>query len=148
MSPTAVFQAATVESLRRQLGDSGPGLLGELIGLYLVQAAELVGQIETAVAYDDPPRRRALAHKLRGSTATLGGDRLADVCLRLETAPDHPDRPDHPGRPDHAEAPARLDRDDRLTTATTDLRHEYDRLAAVLSDYRRSLGAGPDGGTG
>ena len=137
MSPTAVFQAATVESLRRQLGDSGPGLLGELIG-----------QIETAVAYDDPPRRRALAHKLRGSTATLGGDRLADVCLRLETAPDHPDRPDHPGRPDHAEAPARLDRDDRLTTATTDLRHEYDRLAAVLSDYRRSLGAGPDGGTG
>lgn len=127
MSPTAVFQAATVESLRQQLGDSGPGLLSELIGLYLVQARDLVGRIEDAVADDDNQSRRSLSHKLRGSTTTLGGDRLAAVCLRLETA-DHGS-----GHPGGAAA------EDDLAVTTAELREEFEALAVVLDDYRQSL---------
>jgi HPt (histidine-containing phosphotransfer) domain-containing protein len=158
MSPAAVFQAATVESLCHQLGDSGPGLLGELIGLYLVQAHDLVGQIETAIADDDPPRRRAAAHKLRGSTATLGGDRLADVCLRLEAvAPAGP--PDgiagSPADPtaqppvenaavenaavENAAVENAAVEDAALAAAGLELRGEFEALALVLSEYRLSL---------
>lgn len=126
MNPTAVFQAATVESLREQLGDSGPGLLAELIGLYLIQARDLVDQIEHAVAADDAVSRRSLAHQLRGSTATLGGDRLAAVCLRLETAP-------------HG---------DEQAVTTAELRGEFEALAVVLNDYRQALRTGGVVGTG
>ncbi len=134
MTATAVFQTATIDSLRHQLGDSGPGLLGELIGLYLLQAQDLVGQIEDAVTSDDPPRRRSLAHKLRGSTATLGGVRLAAACLRLETVPDVV-RADPDGSAE-------------LTAAATELREEFAALAVELGDYRRSLRAAPVGETG
>lgn len=130
MSPTAVFQAATVESLCQQLGDSGPGLLSELIGLYLVQARELVGQIENAVADGDVQSRRSLSHKLRGSTTTLGGDRLGAVCLRLETMGDEPE---HPGG-------AAPENDPAATAA--ELRGEFEALAVVLDDYRQSLRSG------
>lgn len=126
-SPAAVFRTATIESLREQLGASGPGLLQELIGLYLVQARDLVGRIEDAVVDRDAPGRRSLAHKLRGSTATLGGDRLAAVCLRLETPED---------------------RDDDLTSATVALRREFEALAVVLDDHRRALRSGGVTGTG
>ena len=133
----AVFQTATFESLCRQLGDSGPGLLDELIGLYLVQAQGLVGQIETAIADGDPSRRRAAAHKLRGSTATLGGDRLADVCLRLEVSPaadplDVTDQSAHPTEQSAGETTT-------LTATAVELRGELEALALVLTDYRRSL---------
>lgn len=120
MTPTAVFQAATIESLRDQLGDSGPGLLSELIGLYLIQARDLVGQIEHTITDHDAPSRRSLAHKLRGSTATLGGDRLAAVCLRLETVPHH----------------------DEVVATTVELRGEFETLAVVLNDYRQALRTG------
>lgn len=141
-----MFQTATIESLCRQLGDSGPGLLDELIGLYLVQAQDLVGRIETAIADGDPPRRRAAAHKLRGSTATLGGDRLADVCLRLEASPpgdplDVTDQTAHPTEPSAGETTM-------LRAGAVELRGELEALALVLSDYRRSLRTDGRGGTG
>lgn len=133
MSSTAVFQTATIESLRQQLGDSGPGLLQELIGLYLLQARDLVGQIEDAVAAGDVQGRRSLSHKLRGSTTTLGGDRLAAVCLRLETVHHDHDHDHDLGRPDPA-AP-----DNELAATTAELRGEFQVLAVVLNDYRQSL---------
>lgn len=133
-----MFQTATIESLCRQLGDSGPGLLGELIGLYLVQARDLVGQIDTAIADGDPPRRRAAAHKLRGSTATLGGDRLADVCLRLEAAPPAGPVDDVSGAFAHRTEQS-AGETATLAAATVELRGEFEALAVVLSDYRRSL---------
>ncbi len=140
-----MFQTATIESLCRQLGDSGPGLLDELIGLYLVQAQDLVRQIETAIADGDPPRRRAAAHKLRGSTATLGGDRLADVCLRLEASPpaDHLDATDQ-----SAPATEPSAGETTLPAAAVELRGELEALALVLTDYRRSLRTDGRGETG
>ena len=61
--------------------------MADLIALYLVQGRELVGQIEAAGAAPDVIRLRAAAHKLKGSTATIGGDRLAAVCQRIEVVP-------------------------------------------------------------
>ena len=118
MSTTTVFRADTMDSLRRQLGDAGGDVVGELIGLYLVQGDELVAEIETAGAARDLIMVRAAAHKLKGSTATLGGDRLAAACQRIEIAP-----------------PSELDVDG----ATREVRREFELLAAQLIDYRASL---------
>ncbi len=122
MSSTTVFRAATLDSLRRQLGDAGGDLVAELIALYLVQGRELVGQIEAAGEAPDLIRLRAAAHKLKGSTATLGGDRLAAVCQRIEVAP-----------------PAELDVD----SVTQEVRREFEQLATELAHYRSSLLAKP-----
>ena len=122
MSTTTVFRADTINSLRRQLGDAGGDVVAELIGLYLVQGRELVGQIEAAGAAPDPIMVRAAAHKLKGSTATLGGDRLAAVCQRIEVAP-----------------PAELD----VGGATREVRQEFELLAAELTRYRSSIPATP-----
>ena len=122
MSSTTVFRAETLDSLRRQLGDAGGDLVAELIALYLVQGRELVGQIETAGEAPDLIRLRAAAHKLKGSTATLGGDRLAAVCQRIEVAP-----------------PAELD----LDGVTQEVRRQFEQLATELAHYRSSLLAKP-----
>ncbi|MET1007883.1 MAG: Hpt domain-containing protein [Propionibacteriaceae bacterium] len=117
---TTVFRTETLDSLRRQLGDAGGDLVAELIALFLVQGRELVGQIETAGAAPDLIRLRAAAHKLKGSTATLGGDRLAAVCQRIETPP-----------------PAELDLD--VDGVAHEVRREFEQLAAELTHYRSSL---------
>jgi len=122
MNANIVFRTETMDSLRRQLGDHGGDLVGELIALYLVQGRDLVVQIEAAGSAPDPVRLRAAAHKLRGSTATLGGDRLAAVCQRIEAAP-----------------PAELDVD----SALEQVRAEFEQLAAELTRYRSSLSAEP-----
>ena len=122
MHATTVFRAATLDSLRHQLGRSGGDLVAELIALYLVQGRELVDQIEAAGQAPDLIRLRAGAHKLKGSTATLGGDRLAAVCQRIEVAP-----------------PADLDVDG----VTQEVRRQFEQLAAELAHYRASLLAKP-----
>ncbi len=124
MSATTVFRAGTIESLRSQLGDRGGDLVGDLIAMYLVQARDLVGQVEAAGAAPDLSRLRAAAHKLKGSTATLGGDRLAAVCQWIEGTP-----------------PAELDVD----RATTEVRREFELLAAELAEYRSALVGEPGG---
>ncbi|HEY5846647.1 MAG TPA: Hpt domain-containing protein [Microlunatus sp.] len=122
MSANTVFRTETMDSLRRQLGDYGGVLVGELIALYLVQGRDLVVQIEAAGSVPDLVRLRAAAHKLRGSTATLGGDRLAAVCQQIEAAP-----------------PAELDVDGALEQ----VRREFEQLAAELARYRSSLSGEP-----
>ena len=122
MSATTVFRAEMLDSLRRQLRDAGDDLVAELIALYLVQGLDLVGQIETAGTAPDPIHLRAAAHKLKGSTATLGGDRLAAVCQRIEVVP-----------------PAELD----LDGVTQEVRREFEQLATELARYRSTLLAKP-----
>jgi HPt (histidine-containing phosphotransfer) domain-containing protein len=114
MSAASVFQAQTMETLRHQLGDDRRGLLREIVGQYLDQSRDLVAQMEAENTAVDPARLRALAHKLRGSTATMGGDRLAAVCHRIEHLP-----------------PAELD----FRHATQKVRREYAMLADELDRY-------------
>ena len=122
MSATTVFRAETMDSLRSQLGDHGGDLVAELIALYLVQGRDLVVEIEAAEAASDPVRLTAAAHKLKGSTATLGGDRLAAVCQRIE-----------------ARSPAQL----TVDAAPQQVRREFEQLAAELTRYRASLSGEP-----
>ena len=114
MSAATVFQAQTIETLRRQLGDGRRGLLRGIVGLYLEQSRDLVAQIEAENASVDATRLRALAHQLKGSTATMGGHRLAAVCHRIEHLP-----------------PSGFD----IRSATQEVRQEFEMLAVELDRY-------------
>ena len=86
MSETTVFEPERIEKLRDQLGDEDGVLVREIIQLYLVQAWDLLAQMEVAAQHADEYQLRGLAHSLKGSTATVGGGRLAAVCDQLEHA--------------------------------------------------------------
>ncbi|HEY5979586.1 MAG TPA: Hpt domain-containing protein [Microlunatus sp.] len=122
MAATMVFQTTTIDSLRSQLGDRGSEFVTGLIDLYLVQARDLVAQMESAGAASDLISLQAVAHKLKGSTATLGGERLAAACQRIETVPF-----------------VTLDVDDALR----EVRGEFEQLAAELVAYRSTLPGKP-----
>ena len=86
MSEMTVFKPEMMERLRDQLGDEDGVLVREIIQLYLVQAWDLLAQMEVAAQHSDEYQLRGLAHSLKGSTATVGGGRLAAVCDHLEHA--------------------------------------------------------------
>jgi HPt (histidine-containing phosphotransfer) domain-containing protein len=86
MSEMTVFQPEVIGKLRDQLGDEDGVLVREIIQLYLVQAWDLLAQMEVAARHSDEYQLRGLAHSLKGSTATVGGDRLAAVCDHIEHA--------------------------------------------------------------
>ena len=86
MSEMTVFRPEVIEKLRNQLGDKDGVLIHEIIQLYLVQAWDLLAQMEVAARHSDEYQLRGLAHSLKGSTATVGGGRLAAVCDHIEHA--------------------------------------------------------------
>ena len=81
-----VWQPEVVEELRDQLGDEDGALMRQIIQLYLVQPWDLLAQMEVAARHSDEYQLRGLAHSLKGSTATVGGGRLAAVCDQIEHA--------------------------------------------------------------
>ena len=85
MSRTVVWRREVIATLREHLGDDDGSLVDEIFQLYLVQARDLLAQMEDAATRLDEDLLRALAHSLKGSTATVGGDQLAAVCQRLES---------------------------------------------------------------
>jgi HPt (histidine-containing phosphotransfer) domain-containing protein len=86
VSEMTVWQPEVMEKLRSQLGDEDGVLVREVIQLYLVQAWDLLAQMEVAARHSDEYQLRGLAHSLKGSTATVGGGQLAAVCDHIEHA--------------------------------------------------------------
>ena len=86
MSEQQVWQPEVIEQLRRQLGDEDGTMVREIIQLYLVQGWTLLCQMEVAGRNLDEHQLRGLAHSLRGSSATVGGGRLAAACDQIEHA--------------------------------------------------------------
>jgi two-component system, sensor histidine kinase and response regulator len=84
-SAEGVLDAAQFDGLR-QLARGDPGLLGNLIEQYLLQATSEVAELRDAVGRGDPPAVGQLAHSLRGASATMGANRVASACAALEEA--------------------------------------------------------------
>ncbi len=73
-----------LEHLQESLDDADGDFILSLAQVFEGQAAELMTEISTAADEGDLPRLRETAHSLRGSSATLGGTRLAGICQELE----------------------------------------------------------------
>jgi signal transduction histidine kinase/CheY-like chemotaxis protein/HPt (histidine-containing phosphotransfer) domain-containing protein len=61
-----------------------PDFLGELLGLFFRDAATALTDLRIAWREDDLATWARVAHKLRGSCATLGARAMMDVCARME----------------------------------------------------------------
>jgi two-component system sensor histidine kinase/response regulator len=68
---------------RLRAGADGADLVRSLVEEFLEEAESRVEAL-TRAAGGDAERVRREAHALRGSSATIGANRLADVCAQLE----------------------------------------------------------------
>ncbi|HEX8463953.1 MAG TPA: Hpt domain-containing protein [Abditibacterium sp.] len=61
-------------------------LLEDLVRIFLAEAPQLIADLERAASAEDRVGLREIAHKMKGSCATMGVARLASLCRAIETA--------------------------------------------------------------
>ena len=79
-----VLDAATIAGLQDLGGEDDPGLLLELIDLFLEDAEERVNTIQEAIAKDDIETVGKMAHALKSASANLGALGFSESCRTLE----------------------------------------------------------------
>ncbi|MDX1375699.1 MAG: ATP-binding protein [Burkholderiales bacterium] len=77
----AVVNVETLGHLE-ELGSS-PGFIEKLVSVFLSDNAALLAKMETAVSAHAFKEFRSLLHALKGSSASMGTDRLTRLCTRL-----------------------------------------------------------------
>jgi HPt (histidine-containing phosphotransfer) domain-containing protein len=83
-TPADGLDARVLDSLRELGGDDDPGLLNELIGIFLEDAPLRMKDIETALRNGDIKLLERAAHTLKSSSANIGALGLAGICRRME----------------------------------------------------------------
>jgi CheY-like chemotaxis protein len=82
-----VLDVAQVQELRELAVATGePTFFRELVDQYLDQAASQLTELREAAARRDATALKAVAHSLRGASATVGATEVASVCVALEEA--------------------------------------------------------------
>jgi HPt (histidine-containing phosphotransfer) domain-containing protein len=71
-----------------------PAFLKSVLGLYLEHTPPLIDKLADALRGRDKTQTQRLAHRIKGSSASVGAARMAALCLTLEkadvmTASDH-----------------------------------------------------------
>lgn len=85
--PTSVrdiLDRKTISNIKFISAEVNPSFLKELIGMYVSQAPGLIETIKTHAADGNSAELEAAAHRLKGSSLTLGALQVADVCGALE----------------------------------------------------------------
>jgi HPt (histidine-containing phosphotransfer) domain-containing protein len=77
-----LLEPATLQELR----EMGPGFTRRVLPGFLRNAPAAAAAITAATALQDMVEVARLAHKFKGSSATLAGHRLAATCTQLEQA--------------------------------------------------------------
>lgn len=72
-------------TLEQVMGDSSDEMLNEMASIFLEDAVPLIDQMKNGFATGDYPTILSAAHALKGSSATIGLDKFAEVCLAVET---------------------------------------------------------------
>jgi len=85
--PPRVLDESRLEELG-ELGPSAVALVDRAVDNFVAAMGATVAEIESAVATGDSAALGAVAHRLKGSALNLGANRLADICLELETLSD------------------------------------------------------------
>ena len=88
---TAVFNQTIQEiqiqvknTLSMVMGDSSAEMLNEMSAIFLEDAVPLIDQMKAGHANHDYRAVRQAAHALKGSSATIGLDEFANICLAVE----------------------------------------------------------------
>jgi HPt (histidine-containing phosphotransfer) domain-containing protein len=68
----------------RQVRGGGSAFFRDMIELFAAEASTRVRQLRAALELRDPVATSEVAHGLRGTSATFGALRLAQLCERIE----------------------------------------------------------------
>jgi len=83
---STTLDSQVIESLRELGGDDDPGLVGELIELFLEDAPKHLQSMVSSLESGDLEVMTRAAHTLKSSSANIGGLHLGDVCAAMENA--------------------------------------------------------------
>jgi HPt (histidine-containing phosphotransfer) domain-containing protein len=79
-----VLDMRIIEGLRELGGDDDPGLLVEVIGMFLEDAPTRIREIEQGLSTGDLKLLERAAHSLKSASANVGAMQLSQVCKRIE----------------------------------------------------------------
>jgi HPt (histidine-containing phosphotransfer) domain-containing protein len=74
-----------IQGLRELGGEEDPGLVVEIIDMFLHDAPSRVREIENALKIGDINTLERAAHTLKSSSANVGAVQLSHICQKLET---------------------------------------------------------------
>ena len=80
-SPTPVINRETLGHLQQL--SSNNAFVENLVGVFLADSSALLGRVEQALAARDYPEFRSLLHAMKGSSASMGTERLTALCGSL-----------------------------------------------------------------
>ena len=80
----AAIDWAILNELRALQAEGEPDFAQEMIGLYLENAPQLLAAIKQAIAESNPTQLQRSAHTLKGSSASLGAQRVSTASFELE----------------------------------------------------------------
>ena len=83
---TEIINLAVIEELRELGGEDEPGLLLELIEIFLSDAPNYLREMTRAFDDGDLKRMERAAHTLKSSSANMGSTVLRELCLWMEDA--------------------------------------------------------------
>ena len=79
-----VLDASVIQGLRELGGEDDPGLLLELVQLFLSDAPQRMREIESGLAQGDWKLLERAAHTLKSASANIGALGLSAICRELE----------------------------------------------------------------
>ena len=84
LQPLQQIQNSVKEALNIVMGDNSPETLDEMSAIFMEDAIPLIDQIKNAYNNHNYKAVFEAAHTLKGSSATIGLEQLADLCLAIE----------------------------------------------------------------
>ncbi len=81
-----VLDVTALDNIRAMQSSGSPDLVARIAGKYLETTPEDMRALQTAIAEQDMEAARALAHKLKSGSASLGANRLAALLKSIEEA--------------------------------------------------------------
>lgn len=83
-APAGALDRYMLERMCEALGDESGDFITGIVAVYESEAIGLVEQLNDAAQDADVQRLGFAAHSLKGSSASVGGNRLAGLCAELE----------------------------------------------------------------
>jgi signal transduction histidine kinase/DNA-binding response OmpR family regulator len=84
MSPSAPLDVGTLDRLRALQRQGKPGVLEQVVQLYLGSAPKLLGTLREAISRGDPTAMKRAAHGFKSSCGNVGALTLAALCKEVE----------------------------------------------------------------
>jgi HPt (histidine-containing phosphotransfer) domain-containing protein len=111
------IQTVVREALQFVMGDSSPEILGEMSTIFMEDAIPLINQMKLSYDSHDFKSISMAAHALKGSSATMGLIKIADLCLAIEIS-------------------SKLQEYDQLGIHISDLESEYAQIRNALLTFQ------------